>query len=118
MIPGQTRRDDTKTDKHYVIVRDDLPVGLMAAQVVHAAGESASLRSPPPQCHAVVLVASKKQLEELDTVFRWEKIPFRAIYEDDAPYSGEIMAIGIAPCATGLGRWLRKLPLLGRAAPP
>lgn len=118
MIQGRTpERTDGKKDKHYIVVRDDLPVGLLAAQVCHAAGESAALRSPPNVCHAVVLSASKQELDKLDTVLRWEKIPFRAVFENDPPYENELLAIGIAPCTEGLGRWLRHLPLLGQRRP-
>ena len=119
LIPGRTsERTDGKKDRHYVVVRDDLPAGLAAAQVLHAAGESASLRSPPRGCHAVVLTAPKKELDELETILRWEKIPFRSIIENDAPYDNELVAIGIAPCEEGLGRWLRHLPLYGKERRP
>jgi len=119
VIQGRTPdRTDGKKDKHYVIVREDLPLNVAAAMVVHASGESASLRSPPKGCHSALLAASKKELEELDTILRWEKIPFRSIYEDAPPYSGELVAIGIAPCEENLGRWLRKFPSLGKERRP
>ena len=49
---------------HYVIVREDLPTGVMAAQIVHAAGES-SPGDLPPNTFAVALAASDEQQLEL-----------------------------------------------------
>jgi len=41
------------TQRHYVVVRQDLPLGVLCAQVVHAAGESSD--RVPTGTHAVVL---------------------------------------------------------------
>lgn len=103
--------------KHYIIVRPDLPVGLLAAQVTHAAGESAALRTPPAGCHAVVLAASEAELHRLARLLPEKCIPFRAVYEDTAPYEDALMAIGIAPMTPEAHRWLSHLPLLRRCGP-
>lgn len=90
---------------HYVIVRKDLPLGVIAAQVTHAAGESFAEWSalhhgmrPPEHTTAVVLEARNAQhiyaiLRKLDTT----GIDFAPIYEPDAPWNGTLMAIGVYP---------------------
>jgi hypothetical protein len=41
---------------HYCIVRRDLPLGVLSAQLIHAAGESA--KGVRPGCYAVALAAN------------------------------------------------------------
>lgn len=84
---------------HYVIVRRDLPVGLAAAQIIHAAGESARLgASLPPGTHAVALFADdQEQLAEIGRALDAAGIPCVAIREDDPPYAGQLVAVGCAP---------------------
>lgn len=106
-------RLDPEINKHFILVRSDLPVGVMGAQITHAAGESAGIRPPPPNCHAVVLAAKEAELHRLEKVLRKEGIQIAAIYEDDPPFEGMLLAIGVAPCQKEASRWLRHLPLLG-----
>lgn len=106
---------DPTVVKHYVIVRKDLPPGIQAAMIVHAAGESGAIRGVPPHTHAVVLtVADEAALVELS---RQMEGPWSLILESDEPYSGQLMAIGIAPStaaelAPQALRALKQLPLL------
>lgn len=82
---------------HYCVVRGDLPRGVLAAQLIHAAGES-SPGELPDGTHAVALEA--RSLEELQTIeskLKERGIPHQAIREPDAPWDGELMAIGIEP---------------------
>lgn len=108
---------------HYVIVRADLPRGLQAAQIVHAAGESAANRDVPEGTHAVVL-----QVEDEEHLLHIGEQLWKAgfgnneyviIVEPDLPetghaWAGQFTAIGICPTddrkkiTTVLGR----LPLL------
>lgn len=82
---------------HYVIVRRDLPLGMLAAQVVHAAGES-SPGSLPEHTYAVVLAAkSSVQLADLSIDLTAAGIAHRCIYESDEPYCGQLLAVGVAP---------------------
>lgn len=99
---------------HYCIVRADLPRGVLAAQLIHAAGES-SPGGLPKGTRAVALAAC----DELDLV-RIERrlqqlgIDHRAIREPDPPWDSALMAIGLVPVhdRTTLRRALRRLPLL------
>lgn len=96
-----------------MIVRGDLPRGLQAAQIVHAAGES-SPGDLPAGTYAVVLAVPDKHALAAEA-FRLTKagVPFTPIYEPDAPYFGEVMALGLKPQRKeALRRHLSSLPLL------
>lgn len=82
---------------HYCIVRADLPRGVLAAQLVHAAGES-SPGDLAPTTFAVVLAAKDEaQLEKIEQDLRGRGIDHNAIREPDSPWDGALMAIGIHP---------------------
>jgi peptidyl-tRNA hydrolase len=84
---------------HYCIVREDLPRGVLAAQLIHAAGES-SRGILPPHTFAVALAArDEAHLESLEQALRRFDIPHQAIREPDPPWNGALMAIGIVPVA-------------------
>jgi len=84
---------------HYCIIRKDLPLGVLAAQLIHAAGES-SPGNLPDNTHAVALAAkSEEHLLFLEAKLRRLSIPHKAIREPDAPWNGALMAIGIEPVA-------------------
>lgn len=81
---------------HYVIVRDDLPLGTLAAQVIHAAGESSD--RVPSGTHAVALaVPNERALARIEQRLIEHDVPHAAIREPDLPWSGALMAIGIRP---------------------
>lgn len=81
---------------HYVIVRSDVPVGTLAAQIVHAAGESSD--RVPKGTRAVVLeTSSEKSLLRIERKLRRVGASFHAVREPDAPWNGALMAIGINP---------------------
>ena len=97
------------------MVRQDLPTGVLAAQLIHAAGESAPDGSVPTGTFAVALGA--RSLDELQTIERKlleHGIPHRAVREPDAPWNGELMAIGIEPLEdrSRLKKITSSLPLL------
>lgn len=80
---------------HYVIVRKDLPKGVIAAQLVHAAGESMT----PGHHYAVVLaVADEYALLDIELALCTEGIEHVSVREPDAPHNGALMAIGVKPC--------------------
>lgn len=80
-----------------MIVREDLPRGTLAAQIVHAAGES-SPGDLPTNTFAVALAArDEAHLQEIERQLVARKIPHRAIREPDAPWSNALMAIGVVP---------------------
>jgi peptidyl-tRNA hydrolase len=101
---------------HYVIVRNDLPIGFLTAQIVHAAGESApgNLKSGT---HAVVLaVRSESALLLLERQFQRAGVKHVAIREPDPPYNGALTAIGLAPVADRsiVRKLVSRLPLFAR----
>jgi peptidyl-tRNA hydrolase len=115
---------------HYIVVRRDLPVGVIAAQVTHAAGESFARylhnetiwRRPfgtPHGTIAVVLEARNSQhLHAVVRRLRQAKVPFEAIREPDAPWDGALMALGVWPgCRASLEPHFTGLDLLKRARP-
>jgi len=79
-------------------VRDDLnDVGIVAVQVVHAAGES-SPGKLEKGTHAVVLKTPDEQgLLELEQSLIEAGIPHVAVREPDKPWNGSLMSIGINP---------------------
>ena len=106
----QTRHSLT----HYCILREDLPFGAQAAQLIHAAGES-SPGDLPEGTYAVALAAkSEKHLEFLEEKLRRLAIPHVAIREPDRDH--ELMAIGLYPVEDrrSIRRVVGNLPLLGK----
>ena len=98
---------------HYCIVRTDVPIGTICAQLLHAAGES-SPGNLPPGTHAVALAAhSELLLLALEKKLIAKGIPHAAIREVDEPFCGQLMAIGIFPCDRALVRKeLSSIPLI------
>ena len=94
------------------MVRRDLPRGIQAAQIAHAAGES-SPGDLPWNTHVVVLeVASEQELLELNQ--RLNGIERVVIREPDEPYANAAMAIGCAPTRERrtMKKLLSRFPLL------
>lgn len=98
---------------HYVVVRADLPRGLQAAQVVHAAGES-SPGNLPSGTHAVVLtVPGSVEMEALARRLAQAGVAHVRIEEPDPPWDGALLAIGLVPGRKeAFRRHLSSLPLL------
>lgn len=95
-------------------MRRDLPLGFLAAQVVHAAGES--IENPlPPGTNAVVLsVENEHHLHQIADELAALRAPYVKICEVDPPFSGQATAIGVSPVADRktLKKVISKLPLL------
>lgn len=115
-LNGQTAPATAQPLRHYVIVRADLPIGLQVAQVVHAAGESASPR-PKPGTHAVALHA--KDESHLRTIAQRlfdAGIEHHCVHEadDDPQHPGQMMSIGLYPTRdrAKVGKVLSSLPLV------
>ena len=87
--------------------------GILAAMLVHAAGES-SPGDLPENTHAIVLaVADERALLCEESRLSAAGIAFKAIREPDAPYGGALMAIGLRPARKGVIRkHVSELPLL------
>lgn len=104
----------TGSHTHYCIVRADLPRGVLAAQLIHAAGES-SPGGLPKGTRAVALCARDElDLARIERRLQELGIDHRAIREPDSPWDGALMAIGLTPVLdrTTLRRALARLPLL------
>ena len=85
----------------------------MAAQLVHAAGESSPGDLPPHTFAIALATKSEIQLLALEKRLISQNIPHTAIRETDAPWSGQLMAIGIAPCDRSIVRKeVSQLPLI------
>ena len=81
---------------HFCIVRKDLPRGVLAAQLIHAAGESSG--QVPEGTYAVALAARNEgHLSLLEQKLKDAGLPHHAVREPDAPWNGALMAIGLAP---------------------
>lgn len=96
-----------------MIIRSDLPRGVLAAQTVHAAGES-SPGGLPEGTNAVVLgVPDEAALEAVSKRLTLAGTKHVRIVENDPPYTGQLMAIGCVPGRKEvIGRALRHLKLL------
>jgi hypothetical protein len=91
-----------------------VPHGVQIAQIIHAAGES-SPGDLPGDTHAVALHAKNEgQLLKLEQALIEARVPFKAIREPDAPWSGALMAIGLSPThrTPELRKLMGKLPLV------
>lgn len=65
--------------------------------MIHAAGES-SPGNLPSNTHAVALaIANESELLRLEAKLQDHSIEFVAIREPDAPWNGQLMAIGLKP---------------------
>lgn len=89
-----------------------MPVGFLAAQVVHAAGESIRQKLPPHTNAVVLSVPDEQALRDLHE--KLENIDHELIIEIDEPYTGQATAIGLAPVSdrTKVKQVLSGLPLL------
>jgi len=98
---------------HYVIVRSDLPAGILAANIVHAAGES-SPGNLPSGTHAIVLtVPDEPALRAMRARLELAQVAHVACEEPDPPYHGALMSLGLTPGRKEhLRRYVSSLPLL------
>ena len=90
-----------------------MPFGVIAAQLVHASGET-SPGNLPDGTYAIVL-AAKDEADLLSIQGELLKldVPHRLIREPDAPFFNEATAIGVMPVLrSSLPKFFRKLPLL------
>lgn len=103
---------------HYCVVRSDLPFGAQAAQLIHAAGQSVT--EPAAEgTYAIALHAKDEtELYRLTAKLELGGIKHTPIRESDAPYAGQLMAIGIPPQDRAkLKPFLSSYPLVKYNAP-
>ena len=96
-----------------MVVRADLPSGIQAAMLVHAAGES-SPGGLAAETYAVALTTrDEAALEAVARRLRLVGIKFVEIREPDAPWNNQLMALGVVPARKeALRRYFSSLPLL------
>lgn len=94
---------------HYIFVRRDLPIGVIAAMITHSAGESAAKfendnwnydHGLKPFKGATAIVLEAKDEAHLDWIADYldqHGIEFIGIYEKDGPYDNQLMSIGVVP---------------------
>lgn len=90
-------------------------MGVTIAQTIHAAGESAPAGGVPSGTHAVALAArSEDDLLRVESLLQRRGIPHKSIREPDAPYFGQLMAVGLYPVSDrkAVRKVLGNLPLL------
>lgn len=96
----------------YVVVRDDLPPGLMMAQACHAAHEAGLYMDEDVGDNLVVLSASHAKLRELEAQAPALGLPHIAFHEPDL--GGELTACAFTSKARPL---VSSLPLALRNRP-
>lgn len=95
--------------RHYIIVRSDLPLGVLAAMVTHAAGESGPV---PEHTRAVVLsVPDEAALRAAAELCPTATLGHGLIVETEGGYASQLMAIGL-PICKGRRSELAHLPIL------
>jgi hypothetical protein len=108
--PSSSSSSSPKT--HYVIVRDDLPKGVLAAHILHAAGESGP--APPGSIAVALGVPSEADLLRVAARLDACGIAYVLIREDAGPFDGQATAIGIPPTCdrAAIRRAVSSLPLV------
>jgi len=116
---------------HYIVVRRDLPLGEVLAQLAHAAGESFFLLGTksesgrsvhdgrgmafertndrilkglfrPHETIAIVLGArNEHRLRKLEQTLLAHQVPHVAVVETDGALAGQLCAIGLLPASKG-----------------
>lgn len=119
LAPIEAARSEPTTPRedpwaHYCITRRDLPRGVQAAQLIHAAGHSSPGSELPHGTLAIALTcADEVELCDLYRKLRMSGIRAVAINEPDSPYDGQLMAIGLPPAyRSTYRRFTSNLPLL------
>jgi hypothetical protein len=98
---------------HYIICRADLPRGVQAAQLVHAAGESSPGNLSPGTNAVVLTTPDEPALRALAERLEAAGVAFVRVEEPDPPWSGALMALGLRPGRKeDLRRHVSSLPLL------
>jgi len=96
-----------------MIVRRDLPLGAIVAQVAHAAGNSSPGNLPAHTIVVVLGVPDEPRLEAVAKRLTLAGVEFVRVVEDTPPYSRQLIALGCKPGRKEvIGRWLSGLPLL------
>lgn len=94
-------------------MRTDLPLGPLGAQLLHAGGESSPGDLPEGTIAVVLGVPDEAALEAVSARLALAGTRHVRVVENDAPYTGQLMSIGVVPGEKGVvGRALRGLQTL------
>jgi len=86
---------------------------MLAAQIVHAAGESSPGNLDSGTYAVVLAVPNERELARVAERLVAVDVAFVPIHEPDAPHAGALMALGLRPARKeALRRHLSSLPLL------
>jgi len=101
---------------HYTVIREDLPLGLLAAQLVHAAGESSPGNLPEGTYAVVLAVPDEASLLAVHRALEQRDLDHVLIHEPDNDTG--FTAIGLSPTRDrrSVRRVLGQLPLLRERA--
>jgi len=95
MAAAPSSSSSSSPQTHFVIVREDLPKGFLAAHVAHAAGESGPA---PPGTIAVVLgVPGEAELLAIAARLTARHVEHVLIRENSGPFEGQATSIGVRP---------------------
>lgn len=94
-------------------MRSDLPPGVLAAHVGHAASEATG---HPPTVMVVLDVPDEATLRQLAAALGAAELDHKMIVEDAGPFSGQATAIGVVPQAdrAAIRKVTSHLPCVGK----
>lgn len=96
-----------------MVIRADLPRGIQAANLVHAAGESSPGNLAEGTLAVVLVTPNEAALYALACRLEAAVVRFVRVVEPDAPFNGALMAIGLVPVMREeVRRHVSSLPLL------
>jgi hypothetical protein len=96
-VPAASSPAGPRAPAHICIVRRDLPLGTIAAQLIHAAGASSPGALPSDTRAIALMVANEAELAAVVERLERAALPHVVVREPDPPWSGALMAIGIPP---------------------
>jgi peptidyl-tRNA hydrolase len=76
-------------------------LGAIAAQLVHAAGESSPGNLPEGTIAVVLSAKDEQQLLDIEQKLIQKGVAHKAVREPDPPWNGQLMAIGVVPGRRG-----------------
>lgn len=113
-LPKPFDGNEEDVQAHYCITRSDLPHGVQAAQLIHAAGESSPGNLSTGTYAFALVVDDELALRELALKLFMAGITHKMILEPDAPWNGQLMAIGVCPAPRKkIKKYFKGLKLLG-----
>lgn len=95
----------SETLYHYGITRSDIPPITRAVQSFHAAGESSPGNLHKGTFARLLMVDSERELKELGWELFRNGIKTSLVFEPDAPWNGQLMAIGLEPIWSGTPKY-------------